>query len=399
MTDAPRRRATRLVVLDGYPVELLGDGTLHFGTSFSLVYEELARHFAEVRVIVPHLDLRAGRKLNRAAGRVEGLSFHLLPHFADPADFFRRAVADLVPTIRGLLGATKGADALLLRYPSPVAPLALLAARFHRLRVVPFAMGSWLETVRALPPGPRTLAQQLVVGAFELFHRRLVARRPSISTAPYLDEFPAVRFGFVTALRGDEIPPLSPRPPRDGRPARLLFVGRLTDAKGLPVLLEAFERILAAGTDAQLEIAGDGYLADELARRAARPPLAGRVILAGELDWPELDRRYRQADLFVLPSFTEGVPKVLLEAMTRGCPALSTRVGSVPRLFRDGEHLRLVAPGDATALGAAMSELLADPDAAAAMAARAHAVASRCDLATTVARLAGLVDECAGADR
>lgn len=385
----------RLVVLDGYPVELLGDGSLRFGTSFSLVYEELSRHFAEVRVVVPHVDRRAGRKLNRAAGRAEGLSFHLLPFFADPADFFRRAPRDLASTVRGLLAATRGADALLLRYPSPVAPLALLAARFHRLRVVPFAMGSWLETVRSLPPGPRALAQQLVVGAFELFHRRLVARRPSISTAPYLDEFPAVRFGFVTALRGEEIPPPAPRPPRTGRPARLLFVGRLTDAKGLPVLLEAFERLLAAGTDARLEIAGDGYLADELARRVTRPPLAGRVVLAGELDWPALDRRYREADLFVLPSLTEGVPKVLLEAMTRGCPSVSTRVGSVPRLFRDGEHLRLVAPGDAAGLAAAMGELLADPDAAAAMATRAHAVAARCDLATTVARLAELVDECA----
>ena len=106
---------------------------------------------------------------------------------------------------------------------------------------------------------------------------------------------------------------------------------------------------------------GDGQslsVEDELRARAAAPPLAGRVVLAGRqervADW------LRAADLFVFPSLFEGLGISLVEAMACGLPAIGSRTGGIVDVIDDGRTGVLVPPGDARALAAAMGRLLAD---------------------------------------
>lgn len=141
---------------------------------------------------------------------------------------------------------------------------------------------------------------------------------------------------------------------------KMLFVGRLAPVKGLRVLLEAFEAARATRPDIRLTIIGDGddrHWVEETARRI------GGIEVLGYKSQSEVAEALVQADVLVLPSFAEGVPVALMEAMVSGRPVIATRVGGVAELVEDGVSGRLVAPGNARALADAMTDMAASAEA------------------------------------
>lgn len=151
---------------------------------------------------------------------------------------------------------------------------------------------------------------------------------------------------------------------RAGRtgPLRILDVGRLVPEKGAPVLLDAVTRLAAAGVEVELRLVGSGDLADSLGRAVAERGLGDRVELVGPVGQDEILAQYHWADVFCLPSFAEGLPVVLMEAMATGLPVVTTAINGIPELVRDGRNGRLLPPGRADLLADALSGLAADPD-------------------------------------
>jgi colanic acid/amylovoran biosynthesis glycosyltransferase len=148
------------------------------------------------------------------------------------------------------------------------------------------------------------------------------------------------------------------RPPareRDGR-ARILYVGRLVHEKGVGVLLEAL-----AGLDAELVLVGDGPRRAELEQRARSLGVHDRVRFAGAVGQDEIRAYYEDADLFCLPSFAEGLPVVLMEAMASGLPVVTTSIAGVPELVEDGVSGLLVRPARPDALREALARVVDDP--------------------------------------
>lgn len=141
----------------------------------------------------------------------------------------------------------------------------------------------------------------------------------------------------------------------------LLFVGRLAGIKGVSVLFEALERILPRFPDMHLTLIGDGPERADLEREAQMRGLGDVVIFAGYRSQAEVAEALQEADLLVLPSFAEGVPVVLMEAMAAGLPVIASRVAGIPELVEDGVSGLLVPPGDSDALAGAINELLVDP--------------------------------------
>lgn len=135
---------------------------------------------------------------------------------------------------------------------------------------------------------------------------------------------------------------------------RLLFVGRLAAVKGVPVLLEALRGLDTEGW--HLTVIGDGPDRAAIEAQARGLP----VDFLGYRSQAEVAQALSETDLFVLPSFAEGVPVVLMEAMASGVPVVATRIAGVPELVRDGTSGFLVPPGDATALRQAIAEALKD---------------------------------------
>ncbi|MBI4497991.1 MAG: glycosyltransferase [Chloroflexi bacterium] len=143
---------------------------------------------------------------------------------------------------------------------------------------------------------------------------------------------------------------------------RILSAGRLVEQKGVRYVIEALPQVAAAGRRVEFAIVGSGPSEESLRRLAQEVGVAGQVCFLGWLDREELAARYRASDAFVLPSFEEGMPNVVLEAMASGLPIVTTDIYGNRELVRDGEQGFLVPPGDAAAVGAALARLAADPD-------------------------------------
>ncbi|MGZ4287817.1 MAG: glycosyltransferase family 4 protein [Solirubrobacteraceae bacterium] len=171
-------------------------------------------------------------------------------------------------------------------------------------------------------------------------------------------------------------------------PLELLCVGRLVADKGQGVLLDALAALRREGLDVRATFAGDGPERAALEHRAARLGIAADVTFEGHVSQDRLRRLYAAADVFCLPSFAEGVPVVLMEAMAAGLPVVSTRVMGIPELVEDGVSGELVAPGRPDSLAAAIRKLTAEPERRAAFgrAGRARVVAQY-DVRTWVAAL------------
>jgi glycosyltransferase involved in cell wall biosynthesis len=177
------------------------------------------------------------------------------------------------------------------------------------------------------------------------------------------DKLHVVHCGVVPAAYGPPDPPA-------GAPLEVVSVGRLAPMKGFSVLLDA----LAAVEDVHLTLVGDGPDRPALEAAARRLGVAGAVTFAGALGADEVTELLRHADVFCLPSFAEGVPVVLMEAMASGLPVVATAVMGVPELVLDGEAGTLVPPGRAEPLAAALRELAADPEARRRMGAAGRAI-------------------------
>ena len=216
-------------------------------------------------------------------------------------------------------------------YPLPA--IAVFAARLRRVTPMFVIHGSGVAHGR---PGNGT--QHLAREAF----RRLVARPAVRRSVPVsvsmaglegierLHGVPAAYLPYP--LR--ELPAAAPQPPPEpGEPLRVAWVGRLAAEKDPVTAVRAVERLLEH-RPGRLDVYGDGPLRPELAALAAGRPW---LVLHGERPWPEILEAQERAHVCLSTSVWDNVQVAVLEALARGIPVVSTRVGDAPRYYGDGE--------------------------------------------------------------
>jgi glycosyltransferase involved in cell wall biosynthesis len=203
------------------------------------------------------------------------------------------------------------------------------------------------------------------------FSRRLRRECAGAAAAAYVTEaalqrrYPASPGAFSTHFSDVELPDAalapSPRPADPGaRALTLISVGSLAQLYKAPdVLIDAVGACAGAGLDLRLDLVGDGKFRPALEARVAARGLGGRVRFLGQLPAGEKVReQLDRADLFVLPSRTEGLPRAMVEAMARGLPCIGSAVGGIPELLPAED---LVPPGDAAALARKIREVVSEP--------------------------------------
>ncbi len=147
-----------------------------------------------------------------------------------------------------------------------------------------------------------------------------------------------------------------------GTANRMMFVGRVIEAKGLTVLFEAMKSLTPSLPNLTLTVVGDGPDRSRLESRARSMGLGDRVEFVGAKSQSEVAKLLSSAEIFVLPSFAEGVPVVIMEALGSGVPVVASFVGGIPELIEHDKTGFLVRPGDPVRLAEHIEALATDPD-------------------------------------
>jgi glycosyltransferase involved in cell wall biosynthesis len=316
--------------------------------------------FDEVRVLARVFNVPTGPDPSWRRADGEAITFEALPGYVGPIEYLRQFFS-LRGSIRKSIGPR---DAIIMRVPSHLA----LAVERELSRDRPVGLEVVGDPRQAFAPGT---TKHPLRPFFRWWSARALTRQCKRACAvAYVTEilqprYPPRENAFWTSYSSIELQDQDFAPaPRSlavhpGR-TRIVSVGTLeTLYKGFDVLIDALGMCVNQGLDLELTIVGGGQHRAELERRAQCLGMEHRVAFTGELPAGEAVRsELDRADLFVLPSRAEGLPRVVIEAMARGLPCIGSDVGGMPELL-SAEYM--VPSGDAIALARKIKEALSDP--------------------------------------
>jgi glycosyltransferase involved in cell wall biosynthesis len=197
------------------------------------------------------------------------------------------------------------------------------------------------------------------------FLLQLIARSDRLVVLCSQSRQEALKEGFSSAQlvyipNGVDSAYFKPRPDAGKKPNRIIFIGRLDYLKGVDILLLALCKLIDSRIPAHLDILGDGPERNNLEMMTKKLGINEAVTFHGAVHGvaPCLQR----SALFVLPSLSEGMPNVVLEAMACAVPVITTKVGGTVDMIVDGKNGLLVEAGNAEQLTAAMRDVLTDHD-------------------------------------
>ncbi len=316
--------------------------------------------FDEVRVVARMRETPGPPQRGRRADGA-GVTWVTLPYYVGPWAYMRKRAA----IRRSIVTALDPCGAIIVRVPGVAGGLLVEhLRRIHRpygVEVIGdpfdvFAPGSVQSLLRSLLQWwmPRTLRRQCA-GACAASY---------VTSSTLQDRYPAPNAALVTAYSSIDLPEEAfvhePRrfDPID-RPTRIILVGSLEQLYKAPdILIDATAIASSRGANLQVTIVGEGRYRGELEARAQNLGLGNCVRFAGHVSSAcgvrtELDR----ADLFILPSRAEGLPRALIEAMARALPCIGSDVGGIPELLAPAER---VPAGSAGALAEKICEIVRD---------------------------------------
>ena len=338
-----------------------------FPHSFWMRYLEV---FDEVRVVARVRKAASVSPMwKRADG--EGVSFANVPHYIGPEQYLLKA-KQVKHAVRSAVGVN---DAVILRVGSQIAQC--IEPVLHR-NGHPYGVEVVADPYDVFAPG--SVRHPLRPFFRWLFPQRLRHTCAGACAASYVTEYalqrryPPARDAFATHYSDVELPDRAfvtvPRSPRQQMgPFTLVCVGTLGQLyKAQDVLINAVKLSINEGLDLKLILVGDGKHREELQIQTKNLGLEERVcfrgwLTAGDSVRQELDR----ADLFVLPSHQEGLPRAMIEAMARGLPCIGSRVGGIPELLPSED---MVPAGDVAALAGKIREVVTNSERMARMSVR-----------------------------
>jgi glycosyltransferase involved in cell wall biosynthesis len=293
----------------------------------------------------------------------ERVSFAALPYYLGPWQYLQR----LYQVKRVAQSAVGTEDAVILRVSSPIA--ALIQPLLHK-NGHPYAVEVVADPYDAFAPG--SVRHPLRPFFRWLSPRQLRSQCVKACAAAYVTQYalqhryPPAKKAFSTYYSSVELPDTAfvscARSPKQGMGRlTLITVGTLAQLYKAPdVLLKAVAACVREGLDLELILIGDGKHRPELERLAKNLDLEKRVNFLGQLPTGNAVRtQLDRADLFILPSYQEGLPRAMIEAMARGLPCIGSTVGGIPELLLPED---MVPPGDVVALANKIREVVTNPE-------------------------------------
>jgi glycosyltransferase involved in cell wall biosynthesis len=297
-----------------------------------------------------------------------GIQVIPIPNFTGPWEFVKRYIS----VKKVITNAVRDAEAIHLRIPCTIGTEVCNSLQFPR----PYGVEVVADPYDIFAPGsvkhplspffrflsPLQLRQECTNASAALYVTKQALQRrypcPNLSVGVSDVELP------------DDMELVAPRQFDLGKtPLKLIFVGTLAQLYKAPdVLIKAFAAVVSEGIDINLVMIGEGKHQAELEAQVQKLGIANRVHFLGQLASSEAVRaELDRADLFVLPSYQEGLPRAMVEAMARALPVIGSTVGGIPELLPPED---MVPPGDANALAHKIREVVTNPQRMSQMSAR-----------------------------
>jgi glycosyltransferase involved in cell wall biosynthesis len=299
----------------------------------------------------------------------ELVSFAAVPNYLGPLQYLRKA-RQVKQAVQNAVGHS---DAVIVRVPSPLSRLLIPLLQWDNH---PFAVEVVADPYDVFAPGS-------IDHPLRLFFRWLLPRNLRHScvkaiTAMYVTKSalqqrypcPNLSMGISDVVLPAQSIVAAPRPQaQELDVVTLVFIGTMSQLYKAPdILIKAVAVCVKAGLNIQLLMLGDGQYRGQLEDLAKAENVSERVSFLGQLaSGSAVQNQLDLADLFVLPSYQEGLPRAMVEAMARGLPCLGSTVGGIPELLPPED---LVPPGDVDALARKIQEIVTDPERMAKMSAR-----------------------------
>lgn len=341
-----------------------GDGNFTVSNSESLNFIKRLKLADQISLAVSVIPVR---DINPANYRivVENLGITLLPlpgwrNLTQSIISMPFSLNRILKTARNLLATS---DILWLRLPSVAAFFFWWLAKRQAKPAIMHVSGNVLLAGRSRK-GLSRLTARLASFALHLLTRWMSRYGITLTTGGELEKL------FSTPLRPvyqvddillSENEMLAPKQ-TNGRAKELLFVGRFDRGKGIELLIQAIEDLRVDFPGIRLRMAGDGPLLEPMQRFVAERNLEKNVRILGFVPATgPLERLYKEADIFVLPSNKgEGFPRVILEAWAAGLPVVATRLGGIPYRIHHEQNGLLVTPGNREEMVNALRRLIQD---------------------------------------
>ena len=353
------------VLLVNYELPPIGAGA---GNATAQIARHLATLGDEVQVLTSRYDSLPPREVRDGYRVWRVPAIRRRPERCSPAEMLTFVLGGLAPTLG--LARTWRPQAACAFFGLPSGPLTLALERvFGVPYLVSLRGGDVPGFLSADLARFHELTRSMIVTIWR-HSRGLIANSAGLADLARR-AWPAAPIHVIpNGVDVDSIGPPTERREKPATPLRVLCVGRLVRQKAFHLALDALS---LTAVPSVLRIIGDGPLRASLVARAA--VLGTRVEFTGWVDRAELPRHYEWADVLCLPSFEEGMPNVVLEAMAAGLPTIASDVYGVRDLVQPGQTGFLVPPASATCIARALEHLAAEPDLVRQMGARARAVA------------------------
>lgn len=290
----------------------------------------------------------------------EAVTFAGAPYYVGPRQF----ILTLLPLLQAARQVSRRGDAFILRSGN-VSTALWLALETRRRPFAREVQGDIRAAIESFLGAERpSLAARSLARFLDSLNAIQVRRAIAVSYVSdtlrrrYPSSHPDREFVF-SSVEIDSIPRRQPQlPPSPSQQYRVICVGRLSPEKGQEFLVRSVAHLRAAGHQVAADLVGPGPDLDRLQALAHELGISDSVRFLGAVDrGPALWQTLAEADLYVQPSLTEGMPRALIEAMAVGLPAVGTRVGGIPELLPSD---RLAAAGSAESLADVIGAALSD---------------------------------------
>ncbi len=289
-----------------------------------------------------------------------------LPFYEDSEEFLlnrRRIIQETIPIADE---AIRTSDVVVIRVHHSLAGRLSASAKRHNKPIVLFWSGPMiLESAKRNYPGlrPRAIVARLIA-RWRMRVFKTLARRAAANLFLDRNEWavmgrpPRSTWVLESRVRAEAIVQ-GPRP-RTEEALQITFAGRVFRHKGIFDLLDALVLLKREGVNFRVTVAGHGPDQVEFDERVQTSGLSSEVKCVGNLNFDQVQQLLRRSDVFVLPSYAEGMPKAILESWAAGAAVVATDVGTVGHYLHDSVNGRLLKPGDVAALASALKELATD---------------------------------------